>query len=635
MASAELPFPNSARNDSSLFGGTRLSRRKRIIFLLLLFVVFFVLLFSSDLSRVQNAISSSAQEEQASTSNKEHQSANEAIIEDEVLEEELPQFEVVTTTTTTTKATATKKPSAATNKSSAKPKPEIIVETPAQAQQQHFKYFIIIASKVNHSSRRQLIRNTYFGLQDNLEPCMKRDKGVQYLFWLYGDLPKAKTAERRLYETEKMEWNDFIKLEIDTYDQDILLRWAKDYFQKYNISFDFLIVQDSYSFIQLNYIQQTIDAEKNKLSETAVPTDLVWFSPQHTNLLVTGSNALDKLWEYESDIIDLVPDSTLMSNLYEFSRAVEAQKKVISSKSETNRLREYFKLPVFLGEQNRFITWSNSVEAVSDMTVSVANVYQDSDFASLAQKLNVGSVSICKVLEKSSIAVVTSSFIYPDSCMEKAAPPAADNKREYAMKHNYAFVARSTEFAQQALRADKRRTVWGKIDVVQKVLPKYDWIFWLDIDAVIMNPEQTVQGILDKLRSEYPGGARKFEENIDLVIARPTRDKMINAGVFFMRNTEWAQEFLGDLQDFTKWYNLSPSYEQGGMWELIQLSKHKSHVLLLDNDDHTFNTLPKRYVPGDFIVHFAPDKCPGPAVLKGLEAAKKIQNGEMITRFEE
>lgn len=396
-----------------------------------------------------------------------------------------------------------------------------------------------------------------------------------------------------------------------------------------------MIVQDAYSIIQLNYIQQTIDAEKNKLSETQSPTDLLWFSAQSKNVFVAGTSAFDKLWEYESDLVDFIPDTSLVLNLYEFNRALDIQRKVIDSPTESDRLAAYFKFPTFLGEQDRFVTWDNNVETVSDMTVSVANIYQEVDFTLLAQRLQILPVPVCKVLDKSHIAVVTSSFIYPDSCMEAAAPPAADNKRAYALAHDYAFIARSTEFAQQALRVEKRRTVWGKIDAVQKVLPKYDWIFWLDMDAVIMNPQYTLQGILDRLRSEYPGGPREFENNIDLVIAKPTRDKMINAGVFFMRNTEWSQQFLEEVQQYEKWYNLAPSFEQGAMWELLQLAKHRSHVLLLENDDHTFNTLPKRYTPGDFIVHFAPDKCPGPAVLGGLDAVKRIQNGEVVTKFEE
>ena len=59
-----------------------------------------------------------------------------------------------------------------------------------------------------------------------------------------------------------------------------------------------------------------------------------------------------------------------------------------------------------------------------------------------------------------SIAVITSSFLYKDNCMLEVAPLSANNKREYAEKYGYAFVARSIEFAHQIYRM--RRSVWGK-----------------------------------------------------------------------------------------------------------------------------------------------------------------------------
>lgn len=352
---------------------------------------------------------------------------------------------------------------------------------------------------------------------------------------------------------------------------------------------------------------------------------------------MAGSTAVKKLMENESQYKDVISEegATLMDNFYEFYRSISIQLKHVTTKKEVNRLKAISEdAPFFISTINRFSVWENHVEAIPDLTIAVANIYQDDDFTSIGKALSVGSSSLCKPLEKASIAVVTSSFIY-DGCMEPSAAFAADNKRHYALSHNYAFVARSGEFGQQSLRAETRRPVWGKIDVVQKVLPKYDWIFWLDMDAVILNQNQTVQTLLDQLRKDYPQGARAFESNIDLVIAKPTKDKMINAGVFFMRNTEWSQKFLNAVQESKKWYNQGPSYEQGAMWELIQQPGFKEHVLLLENDDHTFNTLPKRYVPGDFIVHFAPDKCPNDAVLEGLKAAQRILAGETVTSFEE
>ncbi|KAG1102658.1 hypothetical protein G6F42_017333 [Rhizopus arrhizus] len=142
-----------------------------------------------------------------------------------------------------------------------------------------------------------------------------------------------------------------------------------------------------------------------------------------------------------------------------------------------------------------------------------------------------------------SIAVVTSSYIY-DYCMEPSGTRASLNKRSYADKHGYAFVARSREFAQQAMRPDQRRTVWGKIDVIQKVLPKYDWVFWLDMDAVVMNSKQTIEGLLQRL---------EINDSTHFIIVRPGTDKMINAGVFLIRNSPWSFQFLQEIQNQSEW----------------------------------------------------------------------------------
>ncbi|CEP10296.1 hypothetical protein [Parasitella parasitica] len=653
MAGSDLPFPNNARpENSSLFGAARFGRKKRTIFFLLLVAIFFVLWFSTDLDRSSSSITthipddatgispdsqkSGVPENDNTASQKvdlevENEEADQ-MDEEEALEEEIqkeavpkPATTVTTTTTTSPKTNSDKKPS----KSS----------TTIKMQPQHFKYFMVIASRATNISRRQLIRSTYFGLDDNIEPCMKRDKGLNYLFWIYGDEPAAKTPERRLYETEKMEWNDLEKIDTKAYNQDEILKWADSALSQRGVTYDYLIIQDGYSLVQLNYIQQEIQSEVGKMWESGkTANDIAWVSPKNSNVVVAGVDAVKRLLQREVEVRDVITeaDATLMANFFEFYRSIAVQLKHITAKKEVERLQALKNdLPIFITDQDRFRIWGNNVESIPDMTIAVSEIYQDADFAAVAKTLDVGVASLCKPLEKASIAVITSSFIYPDSCMEPSAALAADNKRQYAIAHNYAFVARSNEFAQQGLRATKRRTVWGKIDAVQKVLPKYDWLFWMDMDAVIMNPDKTVQGILDDLRARYPDGPRAFEKNIDLVIAKPTKDKMINAGVFFMRNTDWAQKFLNAVQDSTKWYNQGPSYEQGAMWDLIQSPGYKERVLLLDNDDHTFNTLPYRYVPGDFIVHFAPDKCPGPAVLNGLEAADLIQQGEVITSFKE
>lgn len=266
--------------------------------------------------------------------------------------------------------------------------------------------------------------------------------------------------------------------------------------------------------------------------------------------------------------------------------------------------------------------WHNSVESTDHKAnILVKQIYQDQDFLDLVRLYQLEPLK--QQQSQSALAVVTSSYIY-DKCMEPSGTKAALNKRNYADKHNYAFVARSREFAQQAIRSD-RKTVWGKIDAIQKVLPKYEWVFWLDMDAVILNDQQSIEGLLEGLGD-------RMNDDIDFIIVRPGTDKMINAGVFLIRNTPWSIQFLNEIQSKTEWYRQGPSYEQGAMWDVMQQDEYKQKTLFLDRDNHFFNTFPQLYEENDFVVHFAPDKCPNAATLKGLAAADKLKKGQTINK---
>lgn len=270
--------------------------------------------------------------------------------------------------------------------------------------------------------------------------------------------------------------------------------------------------------------------------------------------------------------------------------------------------------------------WQNSVESTNDANILVRQVYQDEDFMDLVKLYQLQPVISMKSQRAKQIAVVTSSYIY-DKCMEPSGTKASLNKRHYAEKHDYAFVARSREFAQQAIRPDQRRTVWGKIDVIQKVLPKYEWLFWLDMDAVILNDNLAIEELFKALEAKH-----NLNNNIDFIVVRPGTDKMINAGVFLIKNTPWSFQFLNEIQAKVEWYKQGPSYEQGAMWDVMRQPEHAHKILFLDRENHIFNTFPQLYEEGDFVVHFAPDKCPNAATLKGLAAAEKLKQGQKVTK---
>lgn len=266
--------------------------------------------------------------------------------------------------------------------------------------------------------------------------------------------------------------------------------------------------------------------------------------------------------------------------------------------------------------------WASNADLVAADTAVVGQVYQLEDWRRISDKLAIKPTPACAIDQnrKKNIALLTSSYIYVDMCMAEASLPSAENKRIYADKHGYDFVARAAEFAQEEHRG--RRLVWGKIGAIQKVLPHYEWLFWMDMDAIIADMEKDLHDIIDF--AEKANAAKDIKEEVSLIVARPKRDKMLNAGVMLIKNTEWSRAFFAEVQTRAPWYHKS-SYEQAAIWEVMKEEKWSSGVYIYDGDDHTMNTFPKLYEEGDFVIHFAPAGCPSVPVLAALE---KIKAGE-------
>ncbi|CAO3598890.1 unnamed protein product [Absidia cylindrospora] len=577
----------------------------------------------------------------------------------------------------------------------------------------HYSHLVVVTSDATSMERRRLIREKYFGLRENLLPCMVYNADVYYKFLIHGGPPPSDTPVRRQYEAEKMEWNDLVEIKkaTGTLEQVDVLQWVETDLADQGVTYDYLILQDINTFMQLDAIKQELDSgiisdnmDSSFTINADAPTNLVWGTfrgdAADTDAVVVGSSAVKLALEHRKEIEAASNKGesilTSMHKYYQsYAETMEQEDEDMDSgidpavpgteqqDPEQEAVAREQLIPEFVREDgpegtHRFIRWENNVESVHPEDIVVTQVYQSLEFTELAYWTRLKPVTVCHRLPSSSgstntavsepidddedvtglldeehniakqqisnqddgddeltassIAVVTSSFIY-DACMEPSATRAAMNKREYALKHGYSFVARSAEFAQEAARG-QRKTVWGKIDVVEKVLPKYKWIFWLDMDAVVMDQDRKLEDLLEQVRQLYPQGAETFDDQVDFVVSRPFRDPMINAGVFLMRNTPWAMQFLRDVQKTEEWYKRGPSYEQGAMWDIMRLPENEDKVFLLDRDDHTFNTFPKFYQPGDFVVHFAPDKCPNDATVKGLNAADKILGGGSVTKLD-
>ena len=125
------------------------------------------------------------------------------------------------------------------------------------------------------------------------------------------------------------------------------------------------------------------------------------------------------------------------------------------------------------------------------------------------------------------------------------------NKKDWAsyQKYDYVHTVIDTDDAESdSLTPDmvERSIQWVKIDLLQKYLHKYDWLCWLDMDAIVVDP--TVQ------LETYIRQAVAFRPQTDLIIEGSEDYKKldgaaIKSGVVIVRNSVWMQRLLSQLKD--------------------------------------------------------------------------------------
>lgn len=169
--------------------------------------------------------------------------------------------------------------------------------------------------------------------------------------------------------------------------------------------------------------------------------------------------------------------------------------------------------------------------------------------------------------------------------------PALENQKKYCQKQRYDYL-----FAGEEIYDPSRPPAWSKILWMQKVLKNYDYVFWMDADALIA--EQSIR--IEDFFKDYIG-TEKF-----IVLTRDAC-KNINTGVFLLKNCEWSHKLLKliwEQEQFIKhgWW------ENAAFMHLYDINADvKKHTEVIENRKLPFNSYPHcgAYIKGDFIVHFA------------------------------
>lgn len=189
---------------------------------------------------------------------------------------------------------------------------------------------------------------------------------------------------------------------------------------------------------------------------------------------------------------------------------------------------------------------------------------------------------------KNDIAIVATW----DNIFEKVIHTAWKNNLQYIKKYDYVCYAGKYE-------VKDRLPTWWRWKKAIEVLPKHDWIVLLDADLMIMNHQIKFEDFID--------------DNYDLIISQDVNG--FNAGVIFIKNTEWSLQFINRL--WTQGYSCFSSHSSPDQTALASLlynePKNKWKVLsqklvncyLYENYPWLPYYEQGQYNKGDFILHLA------------------------------
>jgi len=162
----------------------------------------------------------------------------------------------------------------------------------------------------------------------------------------------------------------------------------------------------------------------------------------------------------------------------------------------------------------------------------------------------------------------------------------------HANRHGY------TRITDESCWDVSRPCPWSKIRLLQKYLTEYDYLFWIDADVMIMNPDRKIEDFIDLLPAD------KF-----LFIGQDLNN--LNSGVFVIRNCPLAREFLEDAWALEQ-YTHHPWWEQAAFIHLWKTPKYRPFIEILPRKYisimNAYDYLIDRVVfwrPGDWAIHFA------------------------------
>jgi len=191
-------------------------------------------------------------------------------------------------------------------------------------------------------------------------------------------------------------------------------------------------------------------------------------------------------------------------------------------------------------------------------------------------------------IKKQKFAIVMySDIVKPNSIYEHA----ISEFYQYSDIHGYKFILNQQKYD------DERDVFYMKLLVVKEAIiealktKEYDWIFWVDGDVMLANPNIKLETFLPE------------DDKIDLIIAADHHG--LNAGVFLIRVNSWSLNFMIRSLAY-QYYNINEKLEfadQTSMNNVLIKDKEDEHYVIVPQS--WFNTYPDKKHGGEMILHFA------------------------------
>jgi hypothetical protein len=193
------------------------------------------------------------------------------------------------------------------------------------------------------------------------------------------------------------------------------------------------------------------------------------------------------------------------------------------------------------------------------------------------------------------------------------------NKKKYCEKYNldYKFYVG---------RMSERHAQWDKIQCLIQNISNYDYVIWMDSDAVFNNFDISIIDIINE------------NKDVDALFCHDTcydgksRHLMVNTGVMIFKNTDWSSALLNETWNSVENYSIEKlekhsyhgyPHEQGKICDiLISKSLNKYRIF----NEKKFNTHPNVSNLETFIIHFMGSRQTQGHIDDFLTKVKEINN---------